>query len=277
MNPTTARRLLVYGVCAFGVGGLYLAPGLAKSPEEIGSGTPPDRRPGLPVPGTVTAVPTRLSRTLAPTTSSVPGRAVAPTADPYADDHPQELMRPGAPREAARPTSVARDLRDTDDRTPPAAVTAIRFADLTPDTMNVRWAPTRDDVGVVSYQVWLNGFQVAATSRLEARVDWFNDDTGPQVVQVRAWDAAGNESPSSASMLVNRPAIGSSPAASADVTATPTPAVSPTPSASPSSQSAMAPGATVEPSRATIAEPPSPTDTSGKAPAPGLTTTSRRQ
>src|SRR5687767_13400109 len=35
MRAVTIRRMIVLGVCALGVGSLYLVPGVARSPEQI--------------------------------------------------------------------------------------------------------------------------------------------------------------------------------------------------------------------------------------------------
>ena len=57
---------------------------------------------------------------------------------------------------------------------------------------------------VVGYQVWLDGFRAAATTQTQVTVNWFNDDMGQHVVEVKALDAAGNQSTSEI-RLVSRP------------------------------------------------------------------------
>ena len=59
----------------------------------------------------------------------------------------------------------------------------------------------------------------------EVKLRWFNDDSGHHVVQIRAIDAAGNQSGSSPTLVVVRP--------SPEPTATPTPSASPTPTPGP--------------------------------------------
>jgi hypothetical protein len=78
---------------------------------------------------------------------------------------------------------------------------------------------------VIGYRIWLNGFEVATTAETRAKLHWFNDDSGQHVVQIRALDAAGNQSRSSPTLLVTRP--------STDPTDTPTPSESPTPTTEP--------------------------------------------
>jgi hypothetical protein len=74
---------------------------------------------------------------------------------------------------------------------------------------------TGDNVGVIGYRIWLNGFEVATTAETRARLRWFNNDSGQHVVQIRAVDAAGNQSRSSPTLVVTRP--------SSEPTVTPTP------------------------------------------------------
>jgi len=62
---------------------------------------------------------------------------------------------------------------------------------------------------------------VATTAETKARLRWFNDDSGQHVVQIRAVDAAGNQSPSSPTLVVTRP--------SPEPTDTPTPEPSDSP------------------------------------------------
>ena len=92
---------------------------------------------------------------------------------------------------------------------------------MTADRLSLKWPAATDDVGVIGYRIWLNGFEVATTAETEAKLHWFNDDSGQHVVQIRALDAAGNQSRSSPTLVVTRP--------SPDPTATPTPSESPTP------------------------------------------------
>ena len=56
-----------------------------------------------------------------------------------------------------------------------------------------------------SWAAWTFRTAGGTTPTTSATVRWFNDDTRQQVVQVRAVDAAGNESASSPNLLVERP------------------------------------------------------------------------
>ena len=78
------------------------------------------------------------------------------------------------------------------------------------ERLTVTWPEATDDVGVVSYTVWLNGFFVLSTQQRRAILPWFNDSS-THVVQVRALDAVGNEGPSSPTLLVVRPSPSPAP------------------------------------------------------------------
>jgi hypothetical protein len=201
MQPATIRRLLVFGVCLAGVGGLYLVPGMVRSPDQTsaparhGRSTPAPSPPNG-VPATAPARPGSAlitSGTLPPTAPTATGVPVRPVA--------AVRREPATPRTAGAPATAAAPGRDD---TPPAAVGLPQVAAATVERLTVAWPSGADDIGVVSYQVWLNGFLVVATQRTSATVRWFND-TNIHVVQVRARDAAGNEGPPSPTLIVHRP------------------------------------------------------------------------
>jgi hypothetical protein len=207
VNPTQIRRLLVFAVCALGVGALYV-PGLSKPPQPLSSAPSPER-PGPGSAGSVSpAVAVRSGATDSPGgIRPLPADATRPVIR-VLDSLPRtELDRAGQrfrPRRAAA-GATATDPNDTSDKTRPDPVSDLEVVDVTRDTVTLSWRPARDNVGVVGYGVWLNGFRVATTSKVRAKVDLFNDDLAEHVVQVRALDAAGNEGDASASMLVARP------------------------------------------------------------------------
>ena len=62
MRAATIRRMIVFGVCALGVGSLYLVPSLARSPDQIGLQPVSDEPTGSPAGG-----PTGEGRQAAPT------------------------------------------------------------------------------------------------------------------------------------------------------------------------------------------------------------------
>lgn len=207
MHPTQIRRLLVFAVCALGVGALYV-PGLTTPPPSLNSTRSPERQ-GSGSAGTVSpAVAVRSDTADSPGgIRPLPADASRP-AIRVLDSLPRaELDRASQrfhPRRAAA-GATATDPNDTSDNTRPDPVRDLEVVDVTRDTVTLSWRPARDNVGVVSYGVWLNGFRVATTSKVRAKVDLFNDDLGEHVVQVRALDAAGNEGDASASVLVARP------------------------------------------------------------------------
>ena len=236
MRAVTLRRSIVFGVCAIGVCCLYLAPSLARSPDQVGLqplGDEPTGRPAT-TPRGDSARPSATGTThvvSAPNGGSSPGTVAAGGDGPTTDN-------PHGQRRAGR-GATAYDPDDTHDREPPTAVASIRSATVTPRRLGLTWAPAADNVGVVGYRIWVNGFAVATTAETHATVRWFNDDSGQHVVQVRAIDAEGNESETSPSLVVTRPSTEPSP------TPVPTPTSDPTVTAKPSPQ----------PSPSTSAEP----------------------
>jgi hypothetical protein len=205
MRAVTIRRMIVFGVCALGVGSLYLVPGVARSPEQI-------RQAGAgeePIDGAFGAGPAQPeqsesasgNRNSAPETAAGPAQA-ASSAQPSAtrnkdgredaDDHSSATSSTGEPK----------DSKDLD---PPQAVSDIEPSKITRKQLIISWPAANDNVAVVGYRIWLNGFEVATTTGTKARLRWFNDDNGAHVVQVRALDAAGNQSRSSPTLVIRRP------------------------------------------------------------------------
>jgi hypothetical protein len=84
-------------------------------------------------------------------------------------------------------------------------VADIEPSKVTRKQLTVNWPAATDNVGVVGYRIWLNGFEVATTVETKAKLRWFNDGSGQHVVQIRAIDAAGNQSRSSPTLVVRRP------------------------------------------------------------------------
>jgi len=214
--------MIVFGVCALGVGSLYLIPSIARTPEQIGA---PKASDG-PASGSLGAQSDTSPQSASPTgdRDSLGGseryrQALGPTAqrsEPDADD---------AHGDGGSSSSGFTDEPNvTEDSEPPAPVADIEPSAVTADQLDLRWPAATDDVGVIGYRIWLNGFEVATTAETHAKLHWFNDDGGHHVVQIRAIDAAGNQSPSSPTLVVTRP--------SPQPTATPTPSESPTPTES---------------------------------------------
>ena len=226
MRASTIRRLIVFGVCALGVGGLYLVPGVARTPQHVGYRTAGDQ----PTAG-ASATPT--ARTGAAGAAGGHGAVERATADQTgiaaAGRETGDVQQAGGTATtsqqrqppARKTTGTAFEAHEDADSTPPDPVTGISFGPVTADTLTVSWAPAHDNVTVIGYRIWLNGFEVATTAETHVTVDWFNDDMGQHVVQVKALDAAGNQSRVSPNVLVNRP------------TPMPTPSATPTASTAP--------------------------------------------
>ncbi|WP_375433055.1 hypothetical protein [uncultured Friedmanniella sp.] len=258
MNPVTLRRLLVFGVCAVGVGALYVVPAVTGGSGQVAVPLPDDEPTSQP------------SRTTTITNRSSDGpdlatASPATTSAPPVDNQDAAARRSPAPR---RPTTgfTAYDPRTSNDHEAPEPVTGITTGAVRRDRLTVRWPAATDNVGVLQYRVVLNGFTVATTRKTHATVRWFNDDLSTTVVQVRALDAAGNESASSPNLMVSRPTPEPTP------TATPTESASaepPSPSPTPSDTPTPTPGssASAEPNgvqSAQGASTPEPSTTAGE-------------
>jgi len=111
---------------------------------------------------------------------------------------------------------------------------------MTADRLSLTWPAATDNVGVIGYRIWLNGFEVATTPETEAKLRWFNEDSGQHVVQIRAIDAAGNQSRSSPTLVVVRP----SPEPTSTPSESPTPTPGPTQSDRPAAQASNSPDPT---------------------------------
>ena len=222
MHAVTLRRIIVFGVCALGVGSLYLVPSIARSPEQIGVpktndstsqpvGAQPDASSQSASPSGDRNSLTESRRDRVSTTPTTQ-RAETPTESPDGD-------------KTRSSKKSADEPKDTKDSEPPKPVADIEPSAVTADRLSLRWPAATDDVGVIGYRIWLNGFEVATTAQTEAKLRWFNDDSGQHVVQIRALDAAGNQSRTSPTLVVVRP--------SPEPTPTPTPSESPTPTDEP--------------------------------------------
>jgi hypothetical protein len=226
--------MIVFGVCALGVRSLYPMPSIARSPEQIGVPKANDD----PTSGRLAAQPDKSPQSASPTGS---GDSLAGT-----DKNP--LVAAATRQQAASPTQrpdgdSSRTTRKASDQPkaskdsePPEPVADIEPSTMTAERLSLKWTAANDNVGVIGYRIWLNGFEVATTAETQAKLHWFNDDSGQHVVQIRAVDAAGNQSRSSPTLVVTRP--------SPDPTATPTPSESPTPTESnpPDAQASDSPG-----------------------------------
>ncbi len=225
---------------------MYLAPSIARSPDQV-SGPRPNDEP--------TTSPSSLATTAPPT--SVPGsRAGGPdrAATKDAADPTGDTPNRGTGSTSRKPDRTNRGATPYDPNTrgdsePPQPVAKIAAAKVTAHDLSLDWAAARDNVRVIGYHVWLNGFDVASTAETHATIRWFNDDTEQHVVQVKAVDAAGNTSVSSPTLLVTRPAPEPEPSPSpTDSPSTapepdPEPTGSAAPSAEPTDSAAAAPTA----------------------------------
>jgi hypothetical protein len=226
MHAVTIRRIIVFGVCALGVGSLYLVPSIARSPEQIGvpkANDEPTRQPlgAQPDLSQQSASPNGNRDSLAETDADRSATATTKQPSAVATGRPED--------DRSRTPKTSDEPKRTKDSEPPEPVADIEPSAVTANRLSLKWPAASDNVGVIGYRIWLNGFEVATTAETQARLHWFNDDNRQHVVQIRALDAAGNQSRSSPTLVVTRP--------SPDPTPTPTPSESPTPSAEPTDSS----------------------------------------
>jgi hypothetical protein len=220
VRPVTIRRFLVVGTCAFGVACLYLAPSVARSPDQAGSRASDEQPISRP---STTAEPVAVQSTgrATPNARAETSRSPEP-ADSTDEATSRSATEPKPKPKSSRSGATAFDAQQPNrDETPPDPVGGIRFGPVTPAELTVRWAPGHDDTGVVGYRLWLDGFTVATTARTEVTVKWFNDDLGQHVIQLKALDAAGNLSMTAQSVLVTRPTPEPTPQPSPEPTGTP--------------------------------------------------------
>lgn len=254
MRAVTLRRLMVYGVCLLGIGALYLVPSLARTPDRVSRPALPEdpasvrptqtvSTPTVSAPAPLpTATTTTTTYVESPTTgerfprSSTESKSEAPadrSSVPRAErSSPVATRAPQSSRSSARGPASPFVSAAEDDNNPPEPVTDLELRAATEDQLTLGWAPGTDDVGILRYRVWLDGYEVQTTSDTEATLDWFNDDGTQHVVLVQAVDAAGNESEPGKPLLVTRPTP--TPAGPPEPTtrATPTPDRAAPPSAS---------------------------------------------
>ncbi|HEY5787851.1 MAG TPA: hypothetical protein VIT65_24070 [Microlunatus sp.] len=227
MQPATIRRLLVFGVCLLGVGGLYLVPSMAGAPAGLGS---------VPVqhdlPNAATSDATLVSLSSSPPVPPGTGAAAAPTGSSGGDGAPRAEL--GSERRVTAATTsraIATAGSPGRDTTPPTAVGQLTAARVDTERLTVTWPAASDDRAVTSYRVWMNGFVVLDTQQRRAILPWFND-SNTHVVQVRALDGVGNVGPSSPILLVLRPSPTPAPT-TASPSATPTSRPTQSPSTGP--------------------------------------------
>jgi hypothetical protein len=227
MHAVTIRRMIVFGVCALGVGSLYLVPSIARSPEQMGVPKTNDEPMSQPLGAKADTSPQSVSPSGDPDSLTERGSgrsATASTTQPSAA--PTESLDDDKGRSIRK---AADEPNDTKDSEPPEPVADIESSAVTARRLSLKWPAAADNVGVIGYRIWLNGFEVATTAETRAKLHWFKGDSGQHVVQIRALDAAGNQSRTSPTLVVTRPSPHARP--------TPTPSDSPTPKAEPSASS----------------------------------------
>jgi hypothetical protein len=225
VDAVTIRRMIVFGVCALGVGGLYLVPSVAGPPQQVSiprTADEPQPRPSaspnvrVPQSGATGAADQPVEVDAPQTEPTQPAATEPPPADPT--------------QSSPSPTPIGRTAYDPDDapdQEPPSAVTTIAPTEVTTEALSLTWPAATDNKRVIGYRIWLNGYEVATTAETQVSLRWFNDEEGQHVVQIKAIDSAGNQSTTPATLLLTRPSP--EPTVSSTPTPTPTPVPTPTP------------------------------------------------
>jgi hypothetical protein len=239
--------MIVFGVCTLGVAALYLVPSVAGTPNLVTMPRTAEEPTITPAGRATVKVPQAGATGLGKPDDVTVTKAAEPTQVAPAEE-PEETEP--ASRPTTRPTDRARtafDPADDPDAEPPAAVTTISPDKVTADELTLTWPAATDNRRVIGYRIWLNGYEVATTAQTRATLRWFNDDEGQHVVQIKAIDAAGNQSDTWSTLLVTRPSPEPTEAPPATTkpttkpTTDPTPTPTPEPSESPSVQLAPQP------------------------------------
>jgi chitodextrinase len=87
------------------------------------------------------------------------------------------------------------------DTTPPTAPTNLSTTSVTSSSVALRWTAATDDVGVVVYQLYVNGVLSRTMTTLSATVTGLSANTS-YTFTVTALDAAGNISSASTPLTV---------------------------------------------------------------------------
>jgi hypothetical protein len=228
VDAVTIRRMIVFGVCALGVGGLYLVPSVAGPPQQVSIRQTADAPQPRPSASARVRVPQAGATGVADQPAEVNAPQTKPTTQPAATEPP-----PADPTQASpTPTPVGRPAHDPDDAPdaePPSTVATISPAEVTADALSLTWPAANDNKRVIGYRIWLNGYEVATTAETQVSLRWFNDEEGQHVVQIKAIDSAGNQSATPATLLVTRPSPEPTVTSTPPPTTTPTPTPTPTP------------------------------------------------
>jgi hypothetical protein len=250
MHAVTIRRMIVFGVCALGVGSLYLVPSVARSPEQIRLSGATDEAAGSAGEAGPSTPQTSASST-GDRDSLAAGGVASGGTTPDLGRPATDSKSAAASDERSNRKAGARTAKAAKDFSPPQPVTDIEVSKVTAQRLTVSWPAASDNVGVIGYRVWLNGFEVATTAETRARLRWFNDDSGRHVVQIRALDAAGNQSQTSPTLVVTRPSSEPTETPTPEPSDSPTPTGEPSEHSHPEAQSPESPGARASGKRST--------------------------
>jgi hypothetical protein len=232
--------MIVFGVCALGVGGLYLVPSVAGPPQQVSIPRTADE----PQPSPSASARVRVPQAGATGAADQPVEFVPQRTEPT-QLAVTEPPPPDPTQSSPSPTPTGRTAYDPDDapdQEPPSTVATISPKEVTAEALSLTWPAATDNKRVIGYRIWLNGYEVATTAETEVRLRWFNDEEGQHLVQIKAIDAAGNQSTTWSTLLVTRP----SPEPTVSPTPTPTTTV-PSPTSTPTPTETSSPAPTVSP------------------------------
>lgn len=95
----------------------------------------------------------------------------------------------------SRPSNIV-DVKtkiDSNDAEPPTAPENLKSSVLQPTSVNISWDAARDNVGVVGYNIYVNGTRISSSTTTSKQLNGLKENATYNVY-VTALDAAGNES-----------------------------------------------------------------------------------
>lgn len=109
----------------------------------------------------------------------------------------------------SRPSNIA-DVKtkiDSNDAEAPTVPENLKYSVLQPTSVNISWDASRDNVGVVGYNIYVNGNRISSSTTTSKQLNGLREATTYNVY-VTAIDAAGNESKPSKTITFTTPKQG---------------------------------------------------------------------
>ena len=111
------------------------------------------------------------------------------------------ILTTAASRAGMTGIQIVEKIGAVTDDTPPTVPTGLTASDITASAFSLSWTESTDDVGVVLYEILIDGASFALETSTDSAIEGLSPET-TYTVTVRARDAAGNWSPQSAPLLV---------------------------------------------------------------------------